>query len=99
MGVEPLCDRIRLSLRFGALDGRKPTPAALTEAAGFTAVTSRMPGAGHASCLFPVSGADLIARGVSSPGPEMGARLSALEDRWVDSNFTLSKDALLDSAD
>ncbi|KJS10989.1 MAG: hypothetical protein VR78_13550, partial [Hoeflea sp. BRH_c9] len=43
---------------------------------------------------FPVAGADLIARGVR-PGPDMGAQLAALEDRWIDSNFTLDKQALL----
>ena len=45
-----------------------------------------------------MSGADLIARGIQ-PGPDLGARLAALEDRWIDSNFTLDKDVLLSEAD
>ncbi|MEM8786260.1 MAG: CCA tRNA nucleotidyltransferase [Pseudomonadota bacterium] len=43
---------------------------------------------------FPVSGADLLARG-EEPGPELGAKLKALEARWIASDFTLSKQALL----
>jgi poly(A) polymerase len=48
--------------------------------------------------VFPVAGADLIARGMT-PGPEMGAQLASLEERWVESNFTLDKAALLDATD
>jgi poly(A) polymerase len=94
-GCEPLCDRIRLSL-VSARARAEAEPAALTEAAGFSRHLAQAKD--WTRPAFPVSGADLIARGVE-PGPGMGARLSALEDRWVDSNFTLSKDALLDSAD
>ncbi len=35
---------------------------------------------------FPVKGADLISRG-HKPGPELGARLKALEERWIASGF------------
>ncbi len=44
--------------------------------------------------VFPVSGKDLVAAGIQ-PGPDVGAKLRALEDRWVESGFTLSRDALL----
>ena len=44
---------------------------------------------------LPVSGADLSARGMR-PGPDMGAALGMLERAWVESGFTLSKDALLE---
>jgi poly(A) polymerase len=46
--------------------------------------------------VFPVSGADLIAIGVKS-GPELGARLNELKDKWVTSDFTLSRTELLNS--
>jgi poly(A) polymerase len=39
--------------------------------------------------VFPVSGKDLVARGVL-PGKEMGARLKDLERRWLDSDFQLN---------
>lgn len=43
---------------------------------------------------FPVSGADLVAAGMT-PGPEVGEQLRALEERWIESGFTLSREALL----
>lgn len=43
---------------------------------------------------FPVSAADLKSAGVP-PGPELGAALKRLEDRWIASCFTLSKQQLL----
>lgn len=43
---------------------------------------------------FPVSGDDLARAGLR-PGPEMGERLRELEDRWVDSDFALSREELL----
>lgn len=36
--------------------------------------------------VFPWSGKDLVAAGVA-PGPEIGRRLKALEERWIDSGF------------
>ena len=44
--------------------------------------------------VFPVTGKDAIAAGIP-PGREMGERLEALEQAWVDSNFTLTREALL----
>ncbi|MDO1582304.1 CCA tRNA nucleotidyltransferase [Rhizobium oryzicola] len=44
---------------------------------------------------FPLSGADLIAEGVQA-GPEMGRLLSELEALWVERNFTLDRNALLE---
>lgn len=43
---------------------------------------------------FPVSGGDLKKLGYK-PGPQMGELLAELEQRWLDSGFTLSRDALL----
>jgi tRNA nucleotidyltransferase/poly(A) polymerase len=45
---------------------------------------------------FPVKGRNLIAQGMK-PGKEMGRCLKALEERWVESGFTLGKKALLES--
>lgn len=44
---------------------------------------------------LPVNGADLENRGMK-PGPEMGAALAILERAWVESDFTLAKDALME---
>ena len=43
---------------------------------------------------FPLQGQDLIAAGMK-PGPEMGQRLKALEEAWLDSGFVLSREELL----
>ncbi len=44
---------------------------------------------------FPLQGQDLIAAGMK-PGPEMGQRLKALEEAWIESGFKLGRDALLE---
>lgn len=45
---------------------------------------------------LPVSGKDLIALGMRA-GPEIGAALAVLEKQWVESEFTLDRQWLLDS--
>ena len=44
--------------------------------------------------VFPVTGKDLQALGME-PGPEFGKVLSALEAKWKESDYTLSKEELL----
>ena len=46
--------------------------------------------------VFPVTGKDLVRAGLK-PGPEVGKRLKALEERWVESGFSLGREALLTS--
>ncbi|MEM5494769.1 CCA tRNA nucleotidyltransferase [Hoeflea sp. AS16] len=94
-GAVPLVDRIRLSL-VSARSRTETDASALTEAAGHSRHLARA--LEWERPVFPVAGADLIARGVN-PGPEMGAQLAALEERWIESNFTLDKAALLDGSD
>lgn len=43
---------------------------------------------------FPVTGRDLLDKGLN-PGPEIGVTLRRLEDWWVASDFTATKDDLL----
>jgi poly(A) polymerase len=47
---------------------------------------------------FPVSGGDLVARGWA-PGAALGEALRRLESRWIESRFSLSREALLDTAE
>ncbi len=44
--------------------------------------------------VFPVTGEDLIARGIAE-GPPIGAGLRKLETAWIESDFTLTRDELL----
>lgn len=46
---------------------------------------------------FPIGGRDLMAMGML-PGPDLGALLERLEQRWVESGFTLDRPALLELA-
>lgn len=94
-GALPLSDRIRLSL-VSARSRTETDAAALTDTAGHSRHLARA--LAWERPVFPVAGADLIAKGIK-PGPDMGAQLAALEERWVESNFTLDKSALLDAMD
>ena len=47
---------------------------------------------------FILSGQDLMGRGLK-PGPQIGAALRDLEAKWIASDFTLSRDALLAALD
>lgn len=44
---------------------------------------------------FPLSGRDLTTRGIE-PGPALGEKLKSLEEDWVESDFTLTPQALLE---
>lgn len=44
--------------------------------------------------VLPINGTDLIDRGITE-GPELGQRLSELEEAWSTSDFSLTKDQLL----
>jgi hypothetical protein len=44
-----------------------------------------------------VTGKDLVSAGLE-PGPEVGERLKALEERWVESGFALGRGELLSSS-
>lgn len=46
---------------------------------------------------FPVSAGDLMARGFGK-GPELGKKLKEIEQRWIKSDYALSKDELLKGA-
>ncbi|MEQ1949925.1 CCA tRNA nucleotidyltransferase [Mesorhizobium sp. CN2-181] len=47
--------------------------------------------------VFPLKGADLAAMGVV-PGPGLGRLLRSLEEEWIESGFSLERDALLERA-
>lgn len=54
---------------------------------------------GHAKSwkkpVFPVQGKDLLEKGFE-PGPEVGKKLSELEEIWVEGGFNASRDELID---
>ena len=47
--------------------------------------------------IFPLRGRDLIEHGIAK-GEKIGQILTLLEQQWIDSNFNLTRDELLESA-
>lgn len=83
-----------LYLQLAAARGRAETDNdALIQAAGFSRLIDFSLSWERPD--MPVRGKDLSSLGISS-GPEMGRILKALEDIWVESDFRLERDALLD---
>lgn len=66
---------------------------AMLEAAGFSKLLRRLDAWRRPD--FPISGKDLIERGYEA-GTQLGDKLRALEDKWIDSNFVLEREALLE---
>jgi len=85
-----------LAYRLGAAEGRDVVllNAALLEAP-LPPDLSRALSLG-AAARFPVTPRDLMP---AYAGPALGARLTALEDRWIASGFTLTRDQLLGGED
>jgi poly(A) polymerase len=79
-------------------------PAALGDAIEVAATLADWSDAGRQAVLdqlqrlevptFPLGGADLIGRGLK-PGKALGAELERLERTWIESGFTLDRQALL----
>ena len=92
-GKAPILDRLRLSL--ASARGRAvESDDALKEAARFAAMIDLaerwdVP-------VFPLRGADLLETGLPA-GPEISERLKAAEEKWVQSDFQLTREELLAS--
>ena len=83
-----------LGYRLGAAEGRAAIVlrAALMLAPPDPAAEDAL--ARGAAARLPIAAADLIP---AYEGPALGARLAALEARWIASGFTLTREALLES--
>ena len=88
-GERPVLDRLRLAL--ASARGRGD----LHDAGGFGELIAFAEGWRRPT--FPLKGRDLIAAGMA-PGPEVGERLKALEDAWVEGGFAPDRHALIASA-
>lgn len=88
-GESPVLARLRLALAKASGEGQDDIAAGLRRNIAFAADWTKP--------ALPVTGKDLQALGHKT-GLAMGELLSALEDRWVESGFSLSREALLDEA-
>src|SRR5690606_32157432 len=85
-GMSGLSDRIRLDLVRERANGNE------SAAAGYRKLLSVL--SQWTRPRFPLSGRDLVSIGMA-PGTTMGLLLERLETEWIDSDFTLDRDALL----
>lgn len=92
--VQGLVDRLRLALalarsRAAEDDQSMMRAGRLSRLLAFTEKWKRP--------LFPIKGADLAALGIPA-GPKLGTLLKRLENDWIESVFSLSRDALMERA-
>ena len=85
-GREGTQDRIRHALARELDQDHAESAAALRRLAAFAEAWEKP--------VFPLTGRDLVAAGVE-PGPAVGERLRALEERWIESGFSLTREMLL----
>lgn len=83
-----IIDRLRLAIAVAREKGEAKSAAALVGQLDFAENWERP--------AFPLSGADMLAKGLES-GPDVGRRLKHLEEKWIASGFTLTRAQLLDS--
>lgn len=84
-----LTDRMRLSLAGAQAKSDARTAARYRRLLAFLAAWEKP--------AMPVTGNDLLAAGLM-PGKPLGTILKSLENEWVESNFSLNRDALLKRA-
>jgi poly(A) polymerase len=94
----------RLLTDFHVNEAAYRFPAFLSDAVEVAATLAGWTEAGKSAVLqhlqeievprFPLSGTDLLQRGMR-PGPKIGAELDRLEKKWIQSGFTLDRNALL----
>ena len=91
-GVPGLIARLKLSLASARMQARGNDAAMLRAARLSTllALAERFE-----KPKFPLSGADVLKAGLPA-GPKVGEVLATLENQWVDMNFSLSRDKLLE---
>ncbi len=89
-GVEGVVLRLKLALAAARADV-SAGEAAMQKIARFSTLLERAQK--FQRPIFPLTGADVLAAGVSS-GPRVGVILNELEEKWIEFNFSLDRAAL-----
>ncbi|MEN5297943.1 CCA tRNA nucleotidyltransferase [Brucella sp. TWI559] len=92
---QAVADRIRLAYA-SARQEAAASDEAMIRAGGYSRLLDALEK--YEPLVFPVTGGDLLALGVEK-GPGLGEVLRDLETLWIDSGFSLDRDALLDKLD
>jgi tRNA nucleotidyltransferase/poly(A) polymerase len=85
-GREGVADRLRHALAREVDKGNAEAAKSLRRLLTFTGAWTKP--------ALPIGGKDLVAAG-ATPGPEVGVKLRELEERWIASGFSLTREALL----
>ncbi|MFC6489040.1 CCA tRNA nucleotidyltransferase [Nitratireductor sp. GCM10026969] len=93
-GEKGVDKRLRLALA-GARARAQADDGALMEAAGYRRLLDTLER--WQRPVFPLGGKDLLPLGFK-PGAELGKTLAALEERWLESGFAMSREDLLSEA-
>lgn len=102
--AERVLSAARLLAEFRVNEAAYRFPASLADAIDVAATIANWTEAGKSAVVqhlqgievptFPITGSDLIAKGMKS-GPALGSELERLEKKWIASDFTLGRAALL----
>lgn len=85
-GREGISDRVRHALAREIDKGNAEAAENLRRLLAFTIAWTKP--------VLPIGGKDLVAAG-ATPGPEVGVKLREIEERWIESGFSLTRDKLL----
>ena len=89
---QAIMDRIRLSYA-SARNEAAESDMAMIRAGGFARLLDALQS--YDAPTFPVTGSDLLNLGIEK-GPVLGEKLRGLETLWIESGFSLDREALLD---
>ncbi|PRD45413.1 CCA tRNA nucleotidyltransferase [Phyllobacterium phragmitis] len=89
---QAVLDRLRLALAAVRVDAAAGNATAMIEAGRYLRLLQQAET--YETPRFPLTGGDLVAAGMKK-GPEIGRAQRALEDLWIESGFTLDREALL----
>ncbi|YBV96911.1 CCA tRNA nucleotidyltransferase [Phyllobacteriaceae bacterium JZ32] len=89
---QAIIDRLRLALAAVRVEAAGGNAAAMMEAGRYARLLEKAEA--YEAPRFPLSGGDLIEAGMKK-GPQVGRAQRALEDIWIESGFSLDREALL----
>jgi poly(A) polymerase len=94
-GRDATIDRLKIAIATVKVRAADAQESAMADMAKLSALLKRAQG--WTRPTLPISGKDLVEAGME-PGEQVGQRLRIAEEKWVESNFALDRDRLLEIA-